>query len=95
MGDGMGFEQVKAGGMYVHGAPGTLPFEVFPYRAEMTTHSADSPGTDSAAAATALATGRKVNNGVVSVADPGGPPGRRSWASPTSASSSSTATSRC
>jgi alkaline phosphatase len=72
IGDGMGFEQVKAGGMYAHGAPGTLPFEAFPHRAEMTTHSADSPVTDSAAAATALATGRKVNNGVVSVAHPGG-----------------------
>jgi alkaline phosphatase len=72
IGDGMGFEQVKAGGMYAHGAPGTLPFEAFPHRAEMTTHSADSPVTDSAAAATALATGRKVNNGGVSVAHPGG-----------------------
>ena len=72
IGDGMGFEQVKAAGMYAHGAPGTLPFEAFPHRAEMTTHSADSPVTDSAAAATALATGRKVNNGVVSVAHPGG-----------------------
>jgi hypothetical protein len=68
----MGFEQVKAAGMYAHGAPGTLPFEAFPHRAEMTTHSADSPVTDSAAAATALATGRKVDNGVVSLARPGG-----------------------
>ncbi|MDP9456460.1 MAG: alkaline phosphatase, partial [Actinomycetota bacterium] len=38
--------------MYAHGTPGTLPFEAFPHRAEMTTHSADSPVTDSAAAAT-------------------------------------------
>ncbi len=68
----MGFEQVKAAGMYAHGTPGTLPFEAFPHRAEMTTHSADSPVTDSAAAATALATGRKVDNGVISLARPGG-----------------------
>ena len=72
IGDGMGFEQAKAAGMYAHGAPGTLPFEAFPHRAEMTTHSADSPVTDSAAAATALATGRKVDNGVISLAHPGG-----------------------
>jgi alkaline phosphatase len=72
IGDGMGFEQVKAAGMYAHGSPGTLPFEAFPHRAQMTTHSADSPVTDSAAAATALATGRKVSNGVISLANPGG-----------------------
>lgn len=71
IGDGMGFEQAKAAGMYAHGAPGTLPFEAFPHQAEMTTHSADSPVTDSAAAATALATGHKVNNGVISLARPG------------------------
>jgi alkaline phosphatase len=51
--------------------------------------------TDSAAAATALAAGRKVNNGVVSVAHPGGPPGRRSWASPMSAKRSSAPASPC
>ncbi len=30
IGDGMGFEQVKAAGMYANGAPGTFSFEVFP-----------------------------------------------------------------
>ena len=58
--------------MYAHGAPGALPFEALPHRARMTTHSADSPVTDSAAAATALATGTKVGNGVISMAYPGG-----------------------
>lgn len=71
IGDGMGFEQVKAAGMYANGEAGTLPFEAFPYQAEMITYSADNPVTDSAAAGTALATGSKVNNGVISMAYPG------------------------
>ncbi|MDE0506127.1 MAG: alkaline phosphatase, partial [Candidatus Poribacteria bacterium] len=71
IGDGMGFEKVKAAGMYAHGDAGTLSFEAFPNQGEVTTHSADSSMTDSAAAATALATGVKVNNGVVSIALPG------------------------
>ncbi|MFB0525332.1 MAG: alkaline phosphatase [Phycisphaerae bacterium] len=71
IGDGMGFEQVKAGGMYTNGQAGTLSFESFPYNGQLTTYSADSTVTDSAAAATALATGVKVNSGVVSMAYPG------------------------
>jgi len=71
IGDGMGEEQVKAAGYYLSGAPGSLSFESFPYRTEMTTHSASSSVTDSAAAATAMATGRKVNNGVLSLELPG------------------------
>ena len=68
IGDGMGPEQVKAG-RYFTGAP--LSFESLPYQASMTTHAANSGVTDSAAAATSLATGRKVNVGVISVALPG------------------------
>jgi len=71
IGDGMGFEQVKAAGIYKNGTPGTLCFESFPYQAEVTTYSANSSVTDSAAAGTALATGHKVNNSVVSMAIPG------------------------
>ncbi|MHC4694527.1 MAG: alkaline phosphatase, partial [Planctomycetota bacterium] len=71
IGDGMGFEQVKAGGIYANGAEGTLSFESFPYYGELTTYSANASVTDSAAAATALATGIKVNNGVISMAYPG------------------------
>lgn len=52
IGDGMGFEQVKAGGMYANGQAGTLSFELFPYNGELTTYSADSTITDSAAAGT-------------------------------------------
>jgi len=71
IGDGMGFEQVKAASMYSGGAEGTLNFESFPYRGQATTYSADNAVTDSAAAGTAIATGHKVNNGVISVALPG------------------------
>jgi len=71
IGDGMGFEQVKAAGMYAYGSVGTLSFESLPYQAQCTTYSADSSVTDSAAAATAIATGQKVNNGVISLATPG------------------------
>ena len=63
IGDGMGFEQVKAAGMYDNGAEGTLLFETFPYQAEVTTYSANSSVTDSAAAATAIAAGIKVKIG--------------------------------
>jgi alkaline phosphatase len=71
IGDGMGFEHVKGAGMYVHGEPGTLSFEKFPVAGQMTTRSANSEVTDSAASATAMATGRKVNNKVVARAVPG------------------------
>jgi len=71
IGDGMGFEQVKAAGIFKNGEGGTLSFESLPYENDMTTCSASSAITDSAASATAMATGRKVSNGVVSVAIPG------------------------
>ena len=71
IGDGMGFEQVKAAGMFAKGKPGTLFFESFKSKGEVTTHSANADVSDSAATATAMATGRKVNNGVISVALPG------------------------
>ena len=67
IGDGMGFEAVKAAGYYASGETGNLSFEAFPYRAEMATYAANSPMTDSAAAATAMATGHKVDNGVISM----------------------------
>jgi len=68
IGDGMGFEQVKAAACYM----GTnLSFESFPFRARQTTLSDGGATTDSAAGGTAIATGRKVANGTVSVALPG------------------------
>ena len=79
IGDGMGFEHLKAAGLYAGGKEGSLYLETLPYRAEVVTTPVPAanakPGreavTDSAAAATALATGHKVYNGVVSVALPG------------------------
>jgi len=71
IGDGMGPEQVKAGGLYATGSAGSLCFESFSYQGQVTTYSADAAITDSAAAGTALATGFKVNNGVISMAIPG------------------------
>ncbi|MFC1452655.1 alkaline phosphatase [Verrucomicrobiota bacterium] len=68
IGDGMGFEQVKAGRFF----KGTnLVFEIWDDAAEMMTHSSNSAVTDSAASGTAMATGRKVRNGVLSIAIPG------------------------
>jgi alkaline phosphatase len=71
IGDGMGFEQVKAAGMYASGASGTLSFESFPYSGSVSTTNAEGGTTDSAAAATAIATGIKVSNGVISMEIPG------------------------
>jgi alkaline phosphatase len=71
IGDGMGPEEVKAGGMFANGQPGTLSFEQFPNQGTVTTFSANAPVTDSAASATAMATGSKVDNGVISIAVPG------------------------
>lgn len=68
IGDGMGNEHVKAARGY-NGAP--LSFEALPYQAQVTTHSANNSVTDSAASGTAIATGVKVNNYVVSLALPG------------------------
>ncbi|HEX7009224.1 MAG TPA: alkaline phosphatase [Phycisphaeraceae bacterium] len=68
IGDGMGPHQVEAARLYA-GEP--LVFERLPVQTSLATASADSEVTDSAAAATALATGHRVNNGVLSRAMPG------------------------
>ena len=76
IGDGMGPEHERAAGCYLfgpdHGSDGSeLVFETLPVQGQMTTYSANSDITDSAASATAIATGHKVANTVVSVANPG------------------------
>jgi len=71
IGDGMGTEQIRAAGVYRSGAAGTLDFESFPFQGSVSTANAEGGVTDSAAAATAMATGVKVSNGVLSVALPG------------------------
>ncbi|MHB8862241.1 MAG: alkaline phosphatase [Pirellulaceae bacterium] len=71
IGDGMGFEHVKAANYY---RGGQLSFELFPHQGQVTTHSANSAATADDAtdsAATAMATGQNVNNGVISVAASG------------------------
>ncbi len=70
LGDGMGFEQLRASRMFKSGAAwvtSPLSFETFPAAASMTTDNAQGDTTDSAASATAMATGHKVDNRVVSV----------------------------
>ncbi len=73
IGDGMGFEQTKAASIYAYGRDGRLAMQRLPYRGELRTYPANGENeiTDSAAGGTAIATGRKVYNGVVSMAIPG------------------------
>lgn len=71
IGDGMGAECVKGASLYAYGAEGKLSFESFPYHGSMTSNAAGGAITDSAASATAMATGVKVNDGVLSVRVPG------------------------
>ncbi len=68
IGDGMGPEHVKVARNF-NGGP--LAFEGLAQHTTMTTYAANDPVTDSAASATAMAAGQKVNNGVISIATPG------------------------
>ena len=68
IGDGMGFGQIQSTEMYYRfGAPvpgaDSLIFTRFPVAGYITTYSASSTVTDSAAAGTALSTGEKTTNG--------------------------------
>ncbi len=69
IGDGMGVAHITAGKI----AAGTLHLERFPVSGLVTTHSANRLVTESAAASTALATGKKTNNQAVSVLPDGNP----------------------
>jgi len=69
IGDGMGFNHIELTRLALGGNP--LAMQRLPYSGLVATHSADSPVTDSAAAATALAAGVKTNNGMLAVS-PGG-----------------------
>jgi len=68
IGDGMGFAQVKASSLFETGTEEGLSFQTFPVQAEVKTAAFGGVVTDSAAAATAMATGHKVINGVISTA---------------------------
>ncbi len=65
IGDGMGPAMLTATRIYAKGSAGKLHIDGLPYTALVKTHSANHMVTDSAAAATAMATGVKTNNGVV------------------------------
>ena len=71
IGDGMGQSHIAAAGMYENGESGTLYFESFPVHGLVNNASANALITDSAAAATAMACGRKVNNSVLALEIPG------------------------
>ena len=66
IGDGMGPEQLRAASLYRHGTEEALSMHSLPVRGHIVTGSA-SGLTDSAAAATAMATGRYTFNGVVGI----------------------------
>ncbi len=63
IGDGMGPGAIKLTSLYQHKAEGRLVMEQLPVASFCTTYSASSDVTDSAASATAIATGHKTNNG--------------------------------
>lgn len=62
IGDGMGVPQVTLGRLVAHGPQGRLALDEMPVTGLVTTHSNDQWVTDSAAAATSLASGAKTNN---------------------------------
>jgi alkaline phosphatase len=68
IGDGMGFAHVKASSLFEAGTEEGLSFQTFPILAEVKTAAFGGVVTDSAAAATSIATGHKVINGVISKA---------------------------
>lgn len=73
IGDGMGFGPIQYARNILVGPGERLSFEELPYVGLVTTYSANQWVTDSAAAATAMATGYKTNNGMISVTPDGTP----------------------
>lgn len=71
IGDGYGAAQIDATRMFINGDSEPLSFEQLPQQAWVTTDNASGGVTDSGAAATALATGHKVDQYVLSLAIPG------------------------
>ncbi|MFX0059916.1 MAG: alkaline phosphatase, partial [Candidatus Heimdallarchaeota archaeon] len=67
IGDGMGYEHLKLAKWVEIGKLEKLSIEKLPFINNVTTYSADNSVTDSAAAATAIATGYKTNNGYLSI----------------------------
>ncbi len=70
IGDGMGIAQLTAGRLYYGGSHAKLNYERFEFTGLSKTYSSDNYTTDSAAAATALASGVKTYNGSIGMTDP-------------------------
>ena len=70
IGDGMGPNVISTTRLYFKGADKYLFLDKAPYQGKLSTYSKDRIVTDSAASATAMATGELVNNGVLSLAPP-------------------------
>lgn len=70
IGDGMSQAYLDAASIYASGTTGSLFMETAPHQALMGTNSRGDIVTDSAASASAMATGHKVFNGVVSMSEP-------------------------
>jgi len=68
IGDGMGFNHVALSRHYGAGDDKKLYMELAPIQGKMTTYSANSDVTDSAASGTAIACGIKTNNGMIGMA---------------------------
>ncbi|MCM3091512.1 MULTISPECIES: alkaline phosphatase [unclassified Cytobacillus] len=71
IGDGMGMGQIEIARKLEYGKDGRLFMESLPHTALVHTESANNLVTDSAAGGTALATGRKTNNGMIGVTPDG------------------------
>ncbi|MFW9826542.1 MAG: alkaline phosphatase [Candidatus Thorarchaeota archaeon] len=67
IGDGMGFEHLKLASWVEFGKNAEFPIEELRFKKNVTTHNMDNEITDSAAAATAIATGHKTQNGYLSM----------------------------
>ena len=67
LGDGMGMNTLTAARIYAVGEDGELTLDTLPESAFVKTFSNDAQTTDSAASMTAYMTGKKVNNGVISM----------------------------
>lgn len=66
IGDGMGFEHVELAQWVEKGVNGTLNMQNLPIKGKVVTHNLANSITDSAASATAMATGYKAYNGIIS-----------------------------
>ena len=70
LGDGMGINTLTAARIYAVGEEGELTIDTLPESAFVKTFSNNAQTTDSAAAMSAYMTGKKVDNGVISMAPP-------------------------